>query len=267
MKIVEEGSFDLMELARALWKNILLIALAAVLAGSAAFAHTAFRVAPQYQATTSLYVNSSSFRVGATNYSVSTADMSTSNSLVSVYLYILRSRTTMEEVIQEADLPYSPEQLTGMISAKGVSGTAAIEITITSTNPAEAELIANTIAKILPTRISDIVEGSSARIVDYAIIPSRRSGPNIVQNTMQGILAGAAVGAALVIAFTMLNTRSREVLKSADDLRAMYPDMMVLALIPDMSMSEKRNSYYSSYYGGVDAKNKEGKKHGRSRGA
>ena len=107
MKIVEEERIDLMELVRALWKNILLIALTAVLVGSAVFAYTAFRIAPQYQATTSLYVNSSSFRLGTTNYSVSTADMSTSNSLVSVYLYILKSRTTMEEVIQEADLSYS----------------------------------------------------------------------------------------------------------------------------------------------------------------
>lgn len=267
MKIVEEESVDLMELVRALWKNILLIALTAVLVGSAAFAYTVFRIAPQYHATTSLYVNSSSFRFGTTNHSVSTADMSTSNSLVSVYLYILESRTTMEEVIQEADLSYSPEQLSDMISAKGVVGTAAIEITVTSTNPAEAELIANTIAKILPIRITDIVEGTSVRVVDYAIVPSHRSGPNIVQNTIMGSLAGAALSAALVIAFSLLNSHSREVVKSADDLRAMYPDMMVLAMIPDMSMSEKRNGYYSAYYGEVNAKKKEEKSHGRSRGA
>ena len=266
MKIVEEESIDLMELVRALWKNILLIALTAVLVGSAAFAYTAFRLAPQYQATTSLYVNSGSFRLATTNYSVSTADMSTASSLVSVYLYILKSRTTMEEVIQEADLSYSPEQLSGMVYAKGVSGTAAIEITVTSTDPSEAELIANTIATILPVRITDIVEGSSVRVVDYAIIPSGRSGPDIVQKTTQGILTGAVLGAAVVIAFSLLNRRSREVVKSADDLRAMYPDMMVLAMIPDMSVSEKKNGYYA-YYGEVNAKKKEGENHGRSRGA
>ena len=63
MKIVEEDTIDLLELARVLWKNILAIALAAVLAGSAAFAYTAFMIVPQYTATTSLYVNSSSFRL------------------------------------------------------------------------------------------------------------------------------------------------------------------------------------------------------------
>lgn len=267
MNIVEEESIDLMELARVLWKNILVITLVAVLVGSAVFTYTAFALVPQYQAMTSLYVNSSSFRLGATNYSVSTANMSASSSLVSVYLYILQSRTTLEEVIQTADLSYTPEQLSRMVSAEDVSGTAAIEITVTSTDPSEAELIANTIAKILPDRISDIVDGSSVRIVDYAIIPSRRSGPNIVQDTMIGILAGAVLGAALVIMFRLLDNRPREVLRSVDDLRAMYPDMMVLAMIPDMSISEKKSGYYSSYYGEVNAKKKRGENHGRSQGA
>ena len=267
MKIVEEDTIDLLELARALWKNILAIALAAVLAGSAAFAYTAFMIAPQYTATTSLYVNSSSFRLGATSYSISASEMTASNSLVSVYLYILESRTTLEEVIQTAGLSYAPEELSEMISARGVSGTAAVEITVTSTNPSEAELIANTIAKILPDRISDIVEGSSVKIVDYAIIPSRRSGPNIVKNTATGILAGAVLAAAVVIVLNLTDDRSKVMLKSADDLRAMYPDVMVLAMIPDMRVSEKKSGYYSSYYGAPDSKKKEGMKNGGSKGA
>ena len=267
MKIVEEDTIDLLELARALWKNILAIALAAVLAGSAAFAYTAFMIVPQYTATTSLYVNSSSFRLGATSYSISASEMTASNSLVSVYLYILESRTTLEEVIQTAGLSYAPEELSEMISAKGVSGTAAVEITVTSTNPSEAELIANTIAKILPDRISDIVDGSSVKIVDYAIIPSRRSGPNIVKNTAMGILAGTVLAAAVVVVRSLLDDRSKVMLKSADELRAMYPDLMVLAMIPDMRVSEKKSGYYSSYYGAPDSKKKEGMKNGRSKGA
>lgn len=267
MNTFEEDSIDLLELARALWKNILAIALAAVLAGSAAFAYTAFMIAPQYTATASLYVNSSSFRLGSTSYSISASEMTASNSLVSVYLYILDSRTTMEEVIQTAGLSYTPEELGKMVSAKGVKDTAAVEITVTSTNPSEAELIANTIAKILPDRISDIVDGSSVKIVDYAIIPSRRSGPNIVKNTAMGILAGAALAAAVVVVLSLTDDRSKVMLKSADDLRAMYPDIMVLAMIPDMRVSEKKSGYYSSYYGAPDSKKKGGMKNGGSKGA
>ena len=263
--MVNEEGIDLLELARALWRNVLAIALVAVLFGAAAFGYTAVRIPPTYKATASLYVNNSSFSVGQTSFSISSADLNTSNSLVSVYLYILKSRTTMEDVIKEAGLSYTPGRLSSMISSQAVSGTSAFEVTVTSSNPAEAELIANTIAKILPDRISEIVDGSSVRIVDYAVIPSQRSGPDLMKNTMMGILAGAVLCAAFVVVRFLMNDRSNVMIQSADDLRALYPDIMLLASIPDMRVSEKKNSYYSSYYG--DTKKKGGKQDGRSRGA
>lgn len=247
MDFMEEDSIDLLGLAKALWKNILVIALVAVLAGGAAFGYTAFMMRPTYQATVSLYVNNSAISLGSTKVTVSGAELSTSSSLVNVYLYILKSRTTMEEVIEKADLSYTPQALLGMVSAKGVNSTGAFEVTVTTGNPAEAEKIANTIAEVLPLRIADIVDGSTVRIVDYAIIPSRRSGPNVAGNTTKGMLAGALLGAACVAAVFLLDGRSKSMVKSADDLRAMYPDLQVLAMIPDLRVSDKKNGYYSAY--------------------
>ena len=266
MNNLEEDTIDLLELAKAIWKNILIIALVAVLFGSAAFGCTAFLIEPEYQATASLYVNNSSFSFGATSFSISSSDLNASNSLVAVYIYILESRTTMEDVIKQADLTYTPEELSKMVEAKGVNSTGAFEVTVTSTNPSEAELIANTIAKILPDRISEIVDGSSVRIVDYAIIPSHRSGPSVVKNTAIGILAGGFLAAAIVVIRFLMKDSSKDMVQSADDLRQMYPDIQVLAMIPDMRVSEKKNGYYSSYYGQADKK-KEGRKDGRKQGA
>lgn len=261
----DQDIIDLLELARALWKNALIIALVAVLLGSAAFGYTAFMLKPQYQATASLYVNNSSFSLGATSFSISSSDLTASNSLVSVYLYILESRTTMEEVIKQAGLTYSPEDLGEMIEATGVDSTGAFEVTVTSTNPSEAELIANSIASILPDRIAEIVDGTSVRIVDYAIIPSQRSGPNIVKNTAMGILAGIFLSSAVVVVMNLMNDTSKELIKFADDLHAMYPNITVLAMIPDMRVSDKKNGYYSSYYESPVKRKKEGKTNGRSK--
>ena len=46
---------------------------------------------------------------------------------------------------------------------------------------------------------------------------------------------------------------------------AMYPDIPVLAMIPDMRVSEKKNGYYSSYYGQTGKKG--GQNHGGKQGA
>lgn len=264
MNGVNEFEIDVIGLLRALWKNFLIIALVAILFGSAVFGYTAFMVEPQYQATASMYVNNSSFSLGATSFSVSSSDLSASNSLVSVYLYILESRTTMEEVIQAAQLTYTPDELKDMISTSSVAKTGAFEVTVTSTNPAEVELIANSIAKILPDRIAEIVDGTTVRIVDYAIIPSQRSGPSIIKNTIIGILIGGIVSAAVVTVKFLLNDSSKMMIQSVDDLRTMYPDIMILATVPDMRLSEKKNGYYSSYYESSADKKKGGKRSGRS---
>ncbi len=46
MQYTEEDTIDLLELAKAIWKNILIIALVAVLLGSAAFGVSAFVMEP-----------------------------------------------------------------------------------------------------------------------------------------------------------------------------------------------------------------------------
>lgn len=259
----KEFEIDVLALIRVLWKKALIIALVAILCGSMAFGVTAFLVEPEYQATASMYVNNSTFNLGATSFSISSSDLSASNSLVSAYLYILKSRTTLEEVIQLADLSYSPDELVKMIETRSVSETGAFEVTVTSTNPAEVELIANSIAKVLPERIAEIVDGTSVRIVDYAIIPSQRSGPSIVKNTILGILIGGILSGIVIVLKFMLNDTSRMMIQSVDDLRAMYPDMMILATIPDMRLNEKKNGYYSTYYAQEESSKKEGKHNGR----
>lgn len=264
MNDVTEYVVDVFDLIRAVWKNALIIALVAILFGCAAFGYTVFCVEPEYQATASMYANNSTFNLGATSFSVSSSDLSASNSLVSAYLYILESRTTLEEVIQIADLKYTPDQLKGMISTSSVSKTSAFEVTVTSTDPSEAELIANSIAQILPERITEIVDGTSVRIVDYAIIPSQRSGPSVLKNTILGILVGAILSVVVVLVRSLLDDTDKVMIHSADELRAMYPDIMVLTTIPDMRMSDEKNGYYSAYY--TPEKTDKGKKGGKRSG-
>ena len=261
--VTEIDEINVLALVRTIWKNILLILLVALLFGSAVFGYTAFFMVPEYQATASMYVNNSSFSLGSTSFSISSADLSASNSLVSVYLYILKSRTTLEEVIQLAELTYTPDELNKMISTRSVDKTGAFEVTITSTNPAEVELIANSIAQILPDRIAEIVDGTTVRIVDYAIIPTHRSGPSVLKNTALGVLIGGILCTMLIVVKYLWFDTNNMMIQSVDDLRAMYPDMMVLATIPDMRLNEKKIGYYSTYYAQEESSKKEGKRNGR----
>ena len=250
----DEIEIDFLALFKVLWSKALVLVLTALIAGAATFAVTAFLIKPKYEATAAMYVNNSSFSFGSTSFSISSSELTASNSLVATYIFILKSRTTLEDVIAAANLPYDYEELSDMITTEAVTGTAAFNVTVESESPVEAELIANTIAKLLPDRIAEIVDGSSVRIVDYAIVPAHRSSPSFVKNTALGVLLGLFLSAAVVTMKYIVNEQTNDVITSADDLKALYPDIPVLALIPDMRLSNKKGYYYSSYYGGKEDK-------------
>ena len=54
-------------------------------------------------------------------------------------------------------------------------------------------MIVDTIVKILPDRIADIVDGSSVRVVDHAVLPTQRSSPSYTKYTLIGLILGFVV--------------------------------------------------------------------------
>ncbi len=255
MNNTDEMEIDLLKLIKALWKKALVIILVALIFAAAFFAYSLLMITPSYDATASIYVNNSSFSFGSTSFSITNSELSASNNLVNTYIYILKSRTTLEDVIAKANLPYTYSRLSNMITTKAIQGTAAFDVTVRSASPTESERIANAIAEVLPNRIAEIVDGSSVRIVDYAIVPAHRAAPSYTKNTVIGFLVGAFLAVAVITIRFLIDEQNDVVIHSADELRKLYPEVKVLALIPDMRYSEKKGYYYSSYYG-------EGKKKG-----
>ena len=259
MNTKDEFNIDLFSLIQAVWRKALIIILVAVITASLFFAGTLLLITPTYNASVSMYVNNSSFSFGLERFSISASEVSASIYLVNSYVFILTSRTTLEDIISRSGVPYTSKQLSKMINAEIVANTGAFNVTVTSTSPTEAELIANTIASVLPERIAEIIDGSNVRIVDYAIVPAQRSSPSFTKNTIIGFLVGAFLSVAFVIVKFLIDRRNDVVIHSADELRNMYPDITVLALIPDMRLSEKKGYYYSSYYGeGKNSKSEKG---------
>ncbi len=250
---------DLLVLFRALWRNVLVIILVAILCGGLAFGVTYFFITPKYEATAMLYVNNSTVSVGSTNFSITSGELSAAQTLVDTYIVILNTRTTLDEIIEESGIPYTVEEINKkkMISASAVKGTGVFAVTVESESPTEAELIANTIAKVLPDRISDIIDGSDVRIVDYAIVPAHRSSPSYIKNTAIGGLIGVVLVAGIICAKEIFGKEEDVLIHSSDDLAELFPEVPVLAVVPDMRVSSKKGYYsaYSSYYesGGKEA--------------
>lgn len=240
-KKTEEVEIDLLHLAQVLWRNIIVIILAAAICGGLVYGATRAFVTPLYDAKAFMYVNSSNINLGGTKLSVSSSEISAAKSLVSTYIVILNTRTTLEEVITRSGVNYDYNKLKSMIHCASVDGTEIFSIDVTSPNPAEAELLANTIAVVLPDKIAAIVDGSSVRVVDYAVQPTTRSSPNYGRNA----LIGALIGAVLVSAILILTDLMDEQIHDTDYLAKTY-DVPVLATIPDLLAKQSGSNYY--YY-------------------
>lgn len=191
--------FDLIKIARVLWKKAWLILLSAVIAGGLFLSCAAFFVTPRYKATAMMYVNNTSSAAGSSSSSISSGDLAAAKKLLDIYLIILQSRTALEQVIEVADLDYTYEQLSKMVDASSVNDTEVFRITATCSDPMEAKRIVDTIVELLPGRIAEIVDGSSVRVVDHAGVPVVKASPDYVRYTIVGALIGAVVSSLAVL--------------------------------------------------------------------
>ena len=235
----DELEIDVQRLMGALLNKAWLIGLVAVVCAVVTLLGTLFFVTPKYQATAMFYVNNNSLSLGDASFSISSGDISASRGLVKSYIVILNTRESLNAVIDYADVDLTYGQLRGMISAQAVDSTEIFEVVVTSTDPKEAQEIADAIAYVLPKRISSIVEGTSAKVVDSAVRPAKPSSPNYTTNTLLGFAMGLLLSAALVLLREFLDITIR----TEDDISrsCTYP---ILASVPDMEAQSKGGGYY-----------------------
>lgn len=246
---------DLIKIADGLLRRFWMILLSMVLCGALLFSAAAFYITPMYESSVLLYVNNSSFSVGATSFSISSSQISAAKSLVETYQVILKTRMTLNDVIRLAELDRSYEELSEMITTKSVNDTEVFSITVTSSDPYEAEHIANTIGRVLPDKIAGIVEGSSVRVVDYAVVPSEKVSPNVTVFTIVGLLLGMLVSCGVIAVMEIADDRIR----TENYLLENFAATPLLAVIPDMNAERQGGQYYSHYYARTDENNKGGK--------
>lgn len=244
----EEMEIDLQKVFGVIWRKAWLIALVSVMCAVIALVWTYYMVTPLYKSSALFYVNNNSMSVGDAALSITSADIAASKNLVASYIVILKTRTSLNDVIDYSGVDRSYSELKGMIDAAAVNSTEIFEVVVTSPDPNEAEKIANAIAYILPKRISSIIEGTSAKIVDSAVVASRPSSPNYTTNTLIGFVAGFV----LVVGIIVLREIFDITIRSEEDVEqaSKHP---ILAAVPDMNASSK-GAY--AYYGHGNKKDK-----------
>ena len=247
----EEMELDLQRIFEAVLQKAWVIGIVSGLCALLMLMGTLFFVTPLYKSTAMFYVNNNDISVG--DVSISNGDLVTSRGLVESYIVILNTRETLNDVIDYAGINRSYSQVKGMISAAAVNETEIFAVTVTGPDPAEAEKIANAIAYILPKRISTIIDGTSAKVVDAAVVPTSPSSPSYTKNTIVGFLVGFLLSAGIVVLMELFDITVR----SEEDITQICKHP-ILATVPDMGAPSKGGKYY--YYKSGSAESQKKKK-------
>lgn len=248
----ETMGVDLQRLFSVLLNKAWLIGVVSVLCVVLVLLGTLLLISPQYESSAMFYVNNNA-QVGVDGFqSVSSNDLSTSRKLVDSYIVILRTRETLNEVIAQAGVNRTYSQLLEMITAGAVDNTEIIKVTVTSGDPAEAEKIANAIAHVMPQRISSIVAGTSAKVVDFAVVPTKPSSPNYIINAIVGFLLGFVMSVGVIAMREIFDITIRTEEDVAQSCQ--YP---ILASVPDVAASGKNSGKKNGSYAGGKSQSKQ----------
>lgn len=216
---------DLMELLVALLDNIWIVILTTLAGFVLVYLFTTLFVTPMYDSTTKIYVlNRQDDNSSTINYS----ELQTSTQLTKDYMELVTTRPVIENVISELaleDVTY--EELVEDVSVSTATDGRIISITATADSPLLAKEIADSIRETVATQIVDIMGVEAVNVVEEANLPTTKSKPQTMKNSIIGALVGFVLAAGVIIIQTITN----DSIKSSDDVER-YLNLSVLGQIP-----------------------------------
>lgn len=222
----DEITIDLAELFGVLWHWIWLILLVALLFGGAAFAFSKFVIPEEFQSTTKIYVlDKESGSGGQTTYT----DLQAGAQLTKDYAELITSRTVIEKVIADNHLEsvYDYKEFLKKVEVNTPTDTRIVSITVTDTNPALAQALADDIRVEASDLIINTMQIDAVNTYEVANLPTEKSAPSC----SKWALIGALLGALLVGGIVTLQYILDDTIKTSEDIEQ-YLGLSTLALIP-----------------------------------
>lgn len=237
-----EKSISFQELYILLKRYLALILAAGLVGGMLTYCVCSFFVAPVYEASAKMIVNSRQEQTG----SVTNDQITSSQKLVDTYAIIIRSQSVLEPVIENLNLDMDAEKLARKVTVTSVNDTQVMQIAVQSENPQQALQIVEQIEAICPAIIIDAVEAGSVKTIEPAHLKKEPVAPSTnLFTVVAAFLCMVVVMVIVMVRFLMDNTY-----KSETDLRNDL-GLPVLGVIPDYEycLKQKNEGKEGKYYG------------------
>lgn len=221
---------SLREILQVFRKKIWMILLVAILGAGGMGAYTYFFVAPEYTAKATFYVTNTDKE----STSITFQDINASKSLVDTYITIIKSNSTLSQVVESLpEYNLTEEKILDIMNISAVNETEIFEVAVTCTDPVEARDIVESIVDIAPREIVRVIRAGAVSIVDSVELPTNSSWP-LVKHVIWGFAGGAIFVMIIIFLVYAVDTKvhDRDVLEDAFEIP-------VLGVIPDLDIVVK----------------------------
>ena len=236
----QDFEIDFVALLKEIVKKLWLIILVGLIVGGTVYVGAKIFIKPTYRSGFTAYVNNKQGKQ-STDY-LTSSDVNAAKELVLTYRNIITSNTILTAAAKSigVDLPYS--NLAGKVSIEIKDDTEIISIYVVDTDPQFAYDYAQAIAKTAPTYMSQIVEGSSMKIIDVPEYSEKRYKPSYLRYGLIGFLIGALV----VIIIIIIRYFMDDTVKNESEIENKF-SLPILGVIPDVTKASNRSSDYYYY--------------------
>ena len=239
-KNINDDEIDLLELFFAIRRRFLAVVATGLFFGCLACIFTKFFMTPIYTSTSSMLVLTKETTLA------SLADLQMGSQLTNDYRILITSRPVLEEVIENLKLDTDYKTLAESITVDNPSDTRILNIAVNNPDAELAAKIVNELSSVSSEFIGDKMEVTPPKIIEEGEIPTVKSSPSMMKNTLLGILLGFLISGGIIVVVTLMD----DTIKCEEDIEK-YLGIPMLASVPD------RKDYISS---GRKNKNKKRKR-------
>ena len=151
--------------------------------------------------------------------SITQNDITLNQKLVSTYRQIIKSKRVLNQVIKDLDLKYDYEKLYDEVNVTSMEDTEILKITVTDKNPNMAVNIANSIAKVFNSEITEIYNINNVSIIDEAELEIDPSNNNLVRDMVLAILVGFILSSGVIFVIFYFDDTLRDTNYIENDIK------------------------------------------------
>ena len=231
---MNEEEINLKEIIDLFWRRKFFIIICCLLGAIAGLIYTMKFVTPKYTATSSLILVQTDSSGSAS--AVTTSDVTLADKLIETYKELARSKSVINEVIEELNLKLSYSKVKSEINVQAVTGTQMLRISVTDEDPNRATAIANTLSQVFSHKVEEIYKIDNINVVDDAETPVSPSNINHKKDVLLFVVVAFVLSIVVIFLINVLDTT---VSQSTDFERTL--GIKVIAEIPNCEFLEKQN--------------------------